>query len=87
MEVDTEMMIANMRMEMRSKEEREGEEWSEEWQWEKLKASRVFDTTSQEMSLSKRKATDLQEGDAPQAGGREGGGQDEKHKAEDDGRI
>ena len=52
-------MISKMRMEMRSKGERDGEEWSEEWQLEKLKSSRVVDSTAGEIDFPKRKATDI----------------------------
>ena len=60
-EVDMEVCMVKLRWEVRSKEGREGEPWAEDWQFNELATSRVFDESTKKMSFSKLKVTNIQQ--------------------------
>ena len=59
MEVELEAMLTKYRWEARSKEQRKGKPWSEEWQAEQMKASKVYDAENNKMEFKKRKVSDI----------------------------
>ena len=58
-DVAAEVLVTKLRWESRSREEREGEKWSEEWEWDQVKEKIVFDEPNGTMDYSKQRVTDL----------------------------
>ena len=54
-----EVCMSKMRWETRSREDREGEPWSAEWQHLELPTSKVYDEDTKKISFSKRKVTEI----------------------------
>ena len=44
---------------MRSRNERQGEGWTEEWEYEQLQSKRVYSELEHKLSFSKRRVTDM----------------------------
>ena len=55
----SEAMITKARWEMRSRKERGGKPWSEEFEWNQVQQKTVFDDENRMMEFSKRRVTDL----------------------------
>ena len=54
------VMSSKVRMELRAREERGGEEWSAEEEFEDVKSKTVFDENKKELNFAKQRVTDMQ---------------------------
>ena len=57
--VSTEIMKDKVRWELRSREEREGEAWTEEWEVRQQEEKEVFRPVEKKMEFSRRRVTDM----------------------------
>ena len=57
-EVATQMLMAKIRWELRSQEEREGEVWSEAWE-ERMMEKTVYDDSTHKLDFNKQRVTDM----------------------------
>ena len=58
-EAEIEIMATKARWERRSRREREGEGWSEEWQDTEMEQQEVYDSENKKLDLSKKRVTEL----------------------------
>ena len=58
-QVATEELLAKMRWEDRSRDEREGQEWTPEWEIEKTLSHTAFDEAEGSLDFKKKRVTDL----------------------------
>ena len=58
-QVGLQTVAVKVRMECRNREQRDGEEWSEEWQMEQTRAKTVFDEETSTLSFARKRVTDM----------------------------
>ena len=59
MEVEFEVMNCKLRWEERNKREREYEDWTREWEVDRIEREKVFDTRTKNMSFTTKRVTDM----------------------------
>ena len=57
--VSIQTMFVKTRWDMMAREQRDGEKWSEEWQWEQTRQKTVYDEENSTLFFDKRRHTDL----------------------------
>ena len=58
-QVGLQTVAVKVRMECRNREQRDGEEWSEEWQLEQTRKKTVYDEETATLSFNKKRVTDM----------------------------